>query len=175
MAHMKTPQYRSNLQQLLEQEKVKANYRLICYCCSFFLTIYSHMTPTDMCIQQNMWAERREFPLPAYVGVHSFAPSLKVIPDSSAQRPLSAHLKFHSAPVKSLYARSNLKEGAIPEVAPIWPVCLLYEIFYKFHVSTNDLLEGTRESVWTCACPRLVESGIGAELERNGTIAWPLD
>ena len=36
---------------------------------------------------------------------------------------------------------------------------------------SNDLLEGTRESVWTCACPRLVESGIRAELERNGTIA----
>ena len=35
----------------------------------------------------------------------------------------------------------------------------------------NDLLEGTCESVWTCACPRLVESGIGMELERNGTIA----
>ena len=34
----------------------------------------------------------------------------------------------------------------------------------------NDLLESTRESVWTCACPRLVESGIRAELERNGTI-----
>ena len=40
----------------------------------------------------------------------------------------------------------------------------------------NDLwcrltLEGTRESVWTCACPRLMESGIGKKLEQNGTIA----
>ena len=26
-------------------------------------------------------------------------------------------------------------------------------------------LEGTLESVWTCACPRLVERGIGAELK----------
>ena len=25
----------------------------------------------------------------------------------------------------------NLKEGAIPDVAPIWPVCLLFEIFLK--------------------------------------------
>ena len=55
---------------------------------------------------------------------------------SSAQRPLSAHLKFHSAPVKSLHALSDLKERAIPDVAPIWPVCLLFD---------------TRESVWTCA------------------------
>ena len=46
-----------------------------------------------------------------------------------------------------------------------------FEIFYKLHLSTNDLLEGTRESVWTCACPRFEESGIGAELERNRTIA----
>ena len=58
----------------------------------------------------------------------------------------------------------------------LWPVCLLFEIFYKLHISTNDLwcrltLEGTRESVWTCACPRLMESGMGMELERNGTIA----
>ena len=106
-------------------------------------------------------AERREFPLPTYVGVHFFAPLLKIIPDSSAQRPLSAHLKFNSLH----------EEGAIPDVAPIWPVCLLFEIFYKLHLSTNDLLEGTRESVWTCACPRLVESSIRAELEWNGTIA----
>ena len=47
----------------------------------------------------------------------SIAPSLKVIPDSSAQRPLSAHLKFNSAPVKSLHACSDLKEGAIPGVS----------------------------------------------------------
>ena len=49
-------------------------------------------------------AERWEFPLPTYVGVRSFAPSLKGIPDSSAQRPLSAHLKFHSLKFKR---RSN--------------------------------------------------------------------
>ena len=61
-------------------------------------------------------AKRREFPLPAYVGVCSFAPSLKVIPDSSAQTPHSAHLKFHSALVKLLHAHTNLKEGAIPDV-----------------------------------------------------------
>ena len=59
-------------------------------------------------------AEQWEFLLPAYEDVHSFAPSLKIIPDSSAQRPRSAHLKFHSAPVKSLHARSNLKEGSEP-------------------------------------------------------------
>lgn len=29
MAHMKTPQYRSNLQQLLEQEKVRADVSLV--------------------------------------------------------------------------------------------------------------------------------------------------
>ena len=86
----------------------------------------------------------------------SIAPLLKVIPDSSAQRPLSTHLKFHSALVKWLYILSDLKEGAIPYVAPIWPVCLLFEIFYKLHLSMNDLwcrltLEGTCESVWTCA------------------------
>ena len=115
-------------------------------------------------------AERWEFPLPAYMGVRSFAPSLKVIPDSSAQRPLSAHLKFHS-----LHARSNLKDGAIPDVAPIWPVCLLFKIFYKLHLSTNDLLEGTCESAWTVACPRLVESGIGAELSETEPSLWPLD
>ena len=96
---------------------------------------------------------------------------LKVIPDSSAQILLSAHLKFHSALVNSLHAPSNLKEGAIPDVASVWPVCLLFEIYYKLHLSTNYLLEGIHESVWTCACPRLVESGIGTELERNGTIA----
>ena len=61
-------------------------------------------------------AERREFPLLAYMGVRCFAPSLRFIPDSSTRRPLSTHLKFHSAPVKSLHARSNLKEGAIPDV-----------------------------------------------------------
>ena len=110
------------------------------------------------------------------MGVRCFGPSLKVIPDSSAQRPLSAHLKFHSAPVKSLHARSNLKERSIPDVEPIWPVCLLFEIFYKLHLSTNDFwcrptLEGTHESVWTCACPRLVESGIGTELKWNRTVA----
>ena len=49
-------------------------------------------------------------------------------------------------------------------------------VFYKLYLSTNDLwcrltLEGTHESVWTCACPRLMESGIGTELERNRTIA----
>ena len=99
------------------------------------------------------------------------APSLKILPDSSIQRLFSAHLKFHS-----LQARWNLKEGAIPEVAPIWPVCLLFEIFYKLYLSTNDLqceltLEGTHESAWTCACPRLLENGIGTELEGNRTIA----
>ena len=64
-------------------------------------------------------AERQEFPLPTYVGVRWFAPSLKVIPDSAVQRLLSAHLKFNSAPLKLLHARSNLKEGAIPDIAPI--------------------------------------------------------
>ena len=112
-------------------------------------------------------AERWEFPLPDYVGVGSFAPPLKVIPDSSAQRPLSAHLKFHSASVKSLHTCSNLKEGAIPDIAPISSVCLLSEILYKLHLSMNDLLEGTCESVWTCACPRLMESGIGARLNHR--------
>ena len=76
--------------------------------------------------------------------------------------------------MKSLHACSNLKEGAIPDVAPIWPVCLLFEIFYELHLSTNGLwcrLEGTRVSVWTCVCPRLVESGVGTELERNVIIA----
>ena len=69
--------------------------------------------------------------------------------------------------------RSKSYQTALPKdrSSPIWPVCLLFEIIYKLHLSTNDLLEGTRESVWTCACPRLVESGIGAELERNGTIS----
>ena len=124
-------------------------------------------------------AEQREFPPLTWVFApllhRSIAPSLQVIPDSSAQRPLSAHLKFHSAPVKSLHARSNLKEGAIPDVAPIWPMtCLLFEIFYKLHLSMKDLwcrltLEGTRESVWICACPRLMESSIRMELERNSS------
>ena len=76
----------------------------------------------------------------------AFAPSLKVIPDSSVQWQLSAHLKSHSAPVKSLHTRSNLKEGAIPT----WPVCLLFKIFYKLYLLMNDFwyrltLEGTRE------------------------------
>ena len=117
-------------------------------------------------VEQSMW----EFPLPVYMGVRCFAPSLKIIPDSSPQRPLSTHLKFHSAQVKSLHARSDLKAGAVPDVAPIWPVRLLFKIFYKLHLSMNDLwcrltLEGTHEPVWTCACPRRVESGIGTELE----------
>ena len=55
------------------------------------------------------------------------------------------------------------------------PACFS-KYFYELHLSTNDLwcrltLEGTRESVWTCACPRLMESGIEKKLERNGTIA----
>ena len=124
-------------------------------------------------------AERWEFPLPSYVGVCSFAPSLKVTPDSSAQRPLSAHLKIHSALVKSLHADPNLKEGAIPDVAPIWPVCMLFEIFYKLHLSTNDLwfrltLEGTRESglvhaldLWRAVSER--------NLSETEPSLWPLD
>ena len=70
-------------------------------------------------------AERREFTHSPLTWVfapslhRSIAPSLKIIPDSSAQRPLSVHLKFHSAPVKSLHALSDLKEGAIPDCAPI--------------------------------------------------------
>ena len=90
-------------------------------------------------IDQSMWAELsgENFCSPL---TWVFARSLHVIPHSSAQSPLSAHLKFHSAPVKSLHARSHLKEGAIPDVAPIWPVCFLFEIFYKLHLSTNDYI-----------------------------------
>lgn len=47
MAHMKTPQYRSNLQQLLEQEKVNSNYRNIKYNYSGFY--YHIMTRLVMC------------------------------------------------------------------------------------------------------------------------------
>ena len=83
------------------------------------VAVYIHVCPYSYVAEHVSGAERREFPLPAYVGVRSFAPSLNVIPDSSAQRPLSAHLKFHSAPVKLLHAHSHLKEGAIPDVAPI--------------------------------------------------------
>ena len=36
-----------------------------------------------MCESWESWAERREFPLPAYVGMRSFAPLLKIIPDKS--------------------------------------------------------------------------------------------
>ena len=50
--------------------------------------------------------------------------------------------------------------------------CLLA---FRNILQMNDLrcrltLEGTRASVWICAWPRLVESGIGAEQEQNGTI-----
>ena len=124
--------------------------------------------------QQSMWAEQREFPLPTYMSVRSLAPSLKVIPDHSAQRPLSAHLKFHSAPVKSLHARSNLKEGAIPDVAPIWAVCLLFGIFHKLHLSTNNLLEGTCESGFVHALDSwsMVSEWNWSETEPS---LWPLD
>ena len=107
---------------------------------------------------ERSWAARIFAPrLCGCLLLRSIAPSLKVIPDSSAQIPLSAHLKFHSAPVKSLHARSNLKEGAISDVAPIWPVCLLFDIFYKLHFSTNDPWWNHRSGLWinTCSVHRL--------------------
>ena len=139
-------------------------------------------------------AERREFPLPAFVGVRCFAPSLKVIPDSSAHRPLPAHLKFHSAPVKSLHACSNSWEAAIPNVfhrislghtarcGLNWhAVALLLgrepvdwnpfqfvkngRLFWAVTSSSFCVL-----SVWASGWP-CTASGIGTELERNGTIA----
>ena len=110
---------------------------------------------------QSMWAELSGENLRSIASTQT---------DRSAQRPLAAHLKLHSAPVKSLHARSNLKEGAVPDVAPVWPVCLLFEIFYKLHLWTNDLLEGKRESVWTRACPRLVESGTGAKRNHRSAL-----
>ena len=87
-------------------------------------------------------AERPEFQLLAHASVRSLAPSLKVEPDSSALRPLSAHLKFHSAPVKSLHARSN--EGAMANIfhriasgtrCPMWPE-LTRSVFVSLLIET---------------------------------------
>ena len=135
--------------------------------CTVFVSTYTCESSFLLCYWMTCVESDCKYNLKAsFSNISAWPPSLKVIPDSSTQRPLSAHLKFNSAPVKSLHTHSNLKEGEIPDIAPIWPVCLLFEIFYKLHLSTNDLwcrliLEGTRESVWTCACPR--------ERYRNGT------
>ena len=131
-------------------------FMYIIYCCDVLIMRLAKRV-------QSMWAELS-----------------RVIRDSSTQRPLSAHLKFQSAPVKTLHACSNLKEGAIPDIAPIWPVCLLYiPIFYKLHLSANDLwcrltLEGTRESglvhaldLWRTVSER--------NWSKTETSLWPLD
>ena len=141
----------------------------------------------SVCTTYCLLNEQLSMPLPEHVSRNFrspltwvFAPSLHCSKlYQTAQTPLSTHLKFHSALVKLLHARSNLKEGAIPDVARIWPVCLLFEIFYKLHLSMNDLwyrltLEGTHESGLVHALDswRVVSERNWSETEPS---LWPLD
>ena len=136
---------------------------------------------------QSMWAELngKNFSSLLTWVFAAFAPSLKVIPDSSAQRPLSSHLKFHSA-LRSLKFKRGSNSWCFPPNYTArcglnwWAVALLLEracrlkpfqfvknsrLFWAVTSSSFCVL-----SVWASGWP-CTASGIGTELERNGTIA----